>query len=628
MIFSKKKKVFLKTGALILIFSAFCFLCVREIKAEAEMKIRINELIPNPSGSDVENEYIELYNFGNKDVDVEGWILADADRENREKIGKTKKIKGIIKSGDFLEIKKSVSLNNDWDVIYFLDPDGKEIDKIKYEDIEDDFSYSFDGNEWKWTPFLTPGEKNEFEKEKEWGKDIIITEFLPNPSGEETEDEFIELYNNENKEVNLNGWILKDNGSEKGYLINTDLIVGSKKYLAIYRNNFDFSLNNSENEVIFLLDSKNTSIDSVEYKGCKEDVSWNFDGKKWRQSKFLTPGEENRLNNLPEIKLKIDKDIYENIYAEFEVEAKDKDKDKLKIVWDFGDGHKSYLEKTRHKYEKEGNYLASVKVSDGSEDALKNFKVAAKKYPHQEVKIVEIMPNPKGLDSEGEWIRVKNNSNKVVDLKGWSVATGATEKTLVNHPVYNSIKIEPGEERKIKREDSYFSLGNKQAYVELRYPDGKVAHSLKYKEKETIGDNSIFQKEKGKKWRWIVDNEQGTMNKEQLSENNEQLTMNNEQQVMNKDQLVADNKTQEIGGDDASSLRITQIPVEIEISLEMYQKLKENAGISEEFGEFSVRQENEKYFFTAKSISSEHYAKKFLEKLLQKINTFLNSLFI
>jgi hypothetical protein len=627
-----KKRVFLKTKTLIAILSVFLFLGAQKIKAEDEEKIRINELIPNPSGSDTENEYIELYNFGDKDVDVEGWILADADRKDKDKMGKTKKINGVIKGGDFLEIKNSVSLNNDWDTVFLTDSSGKELDRVDYNESIEGFSYSFDGEEWKWSSILTGGNKNEFDKEKEWGKKIIITEFLPNPSGDENKDEFIELYNDENKEVDLSGWTLKDDGSKKGYLIKTDLVIKSKKYIVIYRKDFDFALNNSGDENIFLIDPKNTIVDSAKYNGCKENVSYNFDGKKWRQSKFLTPGEENKFNNLPQVKIEVEDVAYQDIYADFEVKAKDKDKDELKITWDFGDGHKSYLEKTRHKYEKTGKYFASVKVFDGSEDVIKNFSVVVEKYPRMEMKIVEIMPNPEGLDSEGEWILVKNASKKTVNLKGWSVATGISEKKLVNHPIYNSIKIKPGETEKITRKDSYFSLGNKQAYIELRYPDGKVAYSLKYKEKDSIKDNSTFQKEKGKRWEWILQEVEGDDN-EQLSIIDEQWEADNNQQVVGADNQTAagDNITE---GENTNSIyagKTTQKPVEIEISPEIYKKLVELENenkASEIFGEFSIRQEEEKYFFTSKTAFSEHYAKKFLEELTQKINTFLNSLFI
>lgn len=584
-------------------------------------EIRINELVPNPDGNDNGNEYVELYNFSGKDIDLnEGWMLADADRKNKKELGNSEKIEGIIENNDYLEIKNSVFLNNDWDVIYLFDPNGKEVNKVEYEDIKDGFSYSFDGKNWKWTSFLTGGDENKFEKEKEYGKDVLITEFLPDSSGEESENEFIELYNNENKEVNLNGWTLKDSGSGKGYLIDIDLIIDSKKYLVIYRNDFDFALNNFGDEDIFLLDSRDTVIDSVKYNGCKENVSYSFDGKKWRQSRFLTPGAENMFNNLPEVKIEVEDVAYQDIYADFEVEAKDKDKNKLKFVWDFGDGHKSYLEKTRHKYEKIGKYFASVKVSDGSEDVVKNFTINVEKYPHREVKIVELMPNPEGLDSENEYIVVKNNSKHIVDLKGWSVATGISEKKLVNHPIYNSIKIKPGETKKITRKDSYFSLGNKQAYIQLRYPNGKVACSLKYKEKESIKDNSIFQKEKGKRWEWTI------------NETKEQV--NNETSEQNDSVNVIPDQVRDIDGsgeNDDYTGKTTQKPVEIEITPEVYQKLSKEIkrfNDNEMFSGFSVRQEDGRYFFVAKTADSEHYAKKFLRQLLEKINIILSKYFV
>lgn len=690
-----KKKVFLKTKTLIIILSVFLFLGAQKIKAEDDGLI-ITEIMFDPIKGGKKGDWFEIYNNSDRDIYIEKKYLKLSDGEIRNKEDENDKdndeyvCHGFkdsldINSGEYVIIvsnkeqfeenfcgekenckyegkiiEATFSLPNDEKKIKISFDKCKSWEaEISYENLENSekgWSIEWDGKgkEWEksWVYGGTPGEKKS--EPKEYSSKIKINEVFPNP--EKEEKEYVELYNFSEKDEDLSGWVLRDGSKTGKYIFPEKSIIKSENYFVVYKygkeiddneeNFFNFALNNSGEESVFLSDPNGKEVSKMEYSGSKRGISWNFDGKKWRQSGFLTPGEENKFNNIPEVKIEVEDVAYQDIYADFEVNAKDKDKDELKITWDFGDGHKSYLEKTRHKYEKTGKYFASLKVSDGSEDVVKNFSVVVKKYPRMEVKIVEIMPNPEGLDSEGEWILVKNASKKTVNLKGWSVATGISEKKLVNHPIYNPIKIKPGETKKITREDSYFSLGNKQAYIELRYPDEKVAYSLKYKEKESIKDNSIFQKEKGKRWEWIVEEVEDVGDDESV-QNVESVRDVEDVQSVLSDENVADRGVKEqsnsvnvipdlirdldeLGENDEYAGKITQRPVEIEISPEIYKKLVEFENenkASEFFGKFSIRQEGEKYFFTPKTTSSEHYAKKFLEELTQKINVFLGKIF-
>ncbi|MEK7598105.1 MAG: PKD domain-containing protein, partial [Patescibacteria group bacterium] len=222
----------------------------------------------------------------------------------------------------------------------------------------------------------------------------------------------------------------------------------------------------------------------------------------WRWSKFLTAGAENKFNNLPEVSKKKDKKIYVGIYADFSAKGSDKDGDKLKFTWDFGDGgSKSYKKETRHKFKKAGKYKVTLKVSDGSEDKIETFNVRVEKFPQSKVKIVSVSPNPTGKDSDVEYIVLQNKSKKKINLKDWSVATGS--KNLYNHPISEDIVIKPGKTITLTRTFSKFSLNNKKARVELRYPDGKVASKLAYdKKKKSVAEDEIYSKESGQ-WAWV-----------------------------------------------------------------------------------------------------------------------------
>jgi hypothetical protein len=132
----------------------------------------------------------------------------------------------------------------------------------------------------------------------------------------------------------------------------SDTKIKAESYFTIYRKDFKFALNNTA-ETLSLITPNEKVVNQVSFTtSAKENVSYNFEqtSGKWKWSKHLTPNSQNIFNNLPKIiKFKVAKKIYKNVYAEFKVKAIDIDNEKLRVRWDFGDGHKSYLWKTRQQ---------------------------------------------------------------------------------------------------------------------------------------------------------------------------------------------------------------------------------------------------------------------------------------
>jgi PKD repeat protein len=228
----------------------------------------------------------------------------------------------------------------------------------------------------------------------------------------------------------------------------------------------------------------------------KENYSWNFDGSKWRLSHFLTPDKENVFEKILTGKVEMDEVIYANMYANFEAKA---DSDTQKFTWDFGDGHKSYLQGTRHKYEKAGKYNASLKITGNGEDNLYDFTVNVEDYSAPKVKIISLVPNPKGKDS-GEYLIIQNKSNKKVNLLDWSIAAGW--KNLYNHPIRKDFILKKGQSKKLTKKFCAFTLNNTKTKIELRDPTGEVVQKLKYdRTKNKITDDETFELT-GKNWNW------------------------------------------------------------------------------------------------------------------------------
>ncbi len=400
----------------------------------------------------------------------------------------------------------SFSYKNSWGG----NDNGKTLEKKNYKD-------KYDSEQWQESYISggTPGEKSsEKPKPKTYSDKVIINEVLPNPSGEDDE-EYIELFNESGEDVNLSGWELRDSSKTGKYVFPEENKIKASSYLTIYKENLKFAINNSE-EKLYLFNPNGKEVDSVSFKeSAKDNISYNFDGKKWRWSKFLTPGEENKFNSLPQKSVKIQKKVYKNMLAEFESEASDGDNDELKFTWNFGDGHKSYKANTSHKYEKKGTYKVSLEIFDGSEKVVEEFNLVVGSFPSPKVKIKEVSANPKGKDTDkksGEYIVIQNKSKKEINLKGWSVATGW--ESLYNHPISEDFKIKPGKEKKLTRKYSNFTLNNKKTKIELRYPDGEIAHAVKYnKKKESVEDDETYKKtENGWEWEAVILNESGSSN--------------------------------------------------------------------------------------------------------------------
>ncbi|GBE16981.1 PKD domain protein [bacterium BMS3Abin15] len=576
--------------------------------------IRINELFPNPKKSpEKKYEFIELYNYGDEYINLDGWLIEDKARRNKNPV----KLSGTINPDDYIVFYSKIALNNSNEGVWLRDPNEDEIDYIAYSTTQEGYSYSFDGNSFLWTRYKTPGAENKFDEKKEYTNKIYLNEILPNPSGEEGEGEYIEIYNPTGENIGLANWTLRDASSTGKYVLPENTIVESKKYLVIYRKNFKFALNNSGEEKVYLIDPNGKTVSLATYSGSDEDASYNFNGKKWRWSRFLTPGEKNKFNNLPQVKIKIDKNVYKNVYADFEVKASDLDKDELKFVWDFGDNHRSYKQGTRHKYLKTGNYKASIKVSDGSEEVIGKFKVEVKKFPHQDIKIVGLSPNPSGKDSDFEWIDIKNESDGKVNLKSWSVATGW--KILYNHPIYEKLIIEAGEIERLTRDMCRFTLNNKRAKIELRYPDGEVAYDLEYDKKdESVKDDEIYEEIDGK-WKWTTaqNNAEPTL----ANAENTGDTKDTEEEII---KILDEFLGKQSLDPDKKDFKILLISFMGNIGL--LDSIINNQEIVS--GALAVKHDGLTYVFTRNNYLEEHYVIKFLKSLGFKINSLVNKIIL
>jgi competence ComEA-like helix-hairpin-helix protein len=95
--------------------------------------ILINEILPSPEGSDEENEWIELYNSNNFEVDLSGWKLKDTVGTSKIfTIPEGTKIAslGVIA---FWRPETKITLNNDGDGVVLIKPNGEIASSMSFE---------------------------------------------------------------------------------------------------------------------------------------------------------------------------------------------------------------------------------------------------------------------------------------------------------------------------------------------------------------------------------------------------------------------------------------------------------------------------------------------------------------
>ncbi len=124
--------------------------------------IFLSEILPSPEGSDTENEFIEIFNANNFEVDISGFKI-------RDRIGTVKTFaipeNTKILANSFLTFKSSqtkISLNNAGDGMELLDPLGKIIDSTDFSKSQPGQSWSKIENIWAWTAKPTPNQENIF----------------------------------------------------------------------------------------------------------------------------------------------------------------------------------------------------------------------------------------------------------------------------------------------------------------------------------------------------------------------------------------------------------------------------------------------------------------------------------
>lgn len=279
--------------------------------------VRINEVYPRPNTTS-NDEYVELYNSGDKAVNLLGWIVDDTPSGGSAPF--TFESRNIPARG-FVTIYKPEShltLNDSGDMVRLIQPNGFQLDSTNYSDASSGSTWARFDDGFKWTISPTPAKSNIFSeltmvdppaphyeeaedpvatpKSYEVGT-VIINEVYPNPK---IGDEFIELRNTGNVPLDLTDWKLQDEAG-RSYVIKSEAIqvqslLTPNSYVVINSNLSHIPLNNTGGEKLKLFDPSGKLISQMEYPDkAPVDAAYAWDGTNWWWTPTVTPGKENQL---------------------------------------------------------------------------------------------------------------------------------------------------------------------------------------------------------------------------------------------------------------------------------------------------------------------------------------------
>ncbi len=286
-------------------------------------KLVINEIMTSNKGVQIDDngdsyDWIEIYNGGNKDIDLTNYGLSDnANGEIKWLFPSV-----IIPKKSYLlvylvgENRKGLYANfllkqEGKEIITFKSSSGKVIDTVETVVLSSNYSMYRDSNgKWGITEEITPGYENNVVgrntylyayKEIRGNETLIISELLPSNEGNVMFDDklysYIELTNIGEECINLNEYYLTNDDKALYKWRLPEIELGPNTSYLIFTNKLDkdnnasFGLKNKNGKV--LLTSKYGIIDQVQYEDLTNGMAYIREDNKWLISTNISPGYRN-----------------------------------------------------------------------------------------------------------------------------------------------------------------------------------------------------------------------------------------------------------------------------------------------------------------------------------------------
>lgn len=294
----------------------------------SQKQILITEVQTGSSNSASE-EFIEIYNTTNQDIDISGWSVyyksatgtswgkkAVIDLETKIQAddfwvfaaniaGDTQLTSGLSQSGGNLQIRDTQGNVIDqfgWgggnaalNVAASEAEPGQSMYRL-YDFVSSTMANTeHNFNDFDITNIPTPGtfpaqEVAEEDLPVQNYPSLQLSELFPDPSSPQTDtaDEFIEIYNPNTFGVDLSGWKLRDEAGAE-FIIKSKSVEPNAR-LAIFITESKITLNNSGDSVQLIDPNGQVASESANYGTAEEGLSWSYIAGNWQWAVAPTPG--------------------------------------------------------------------------------------------------------------------------------------------------------------------------------------------------------------------------------------------------------------------------------------------------------------------------------------------------
>ena len=257
--------------------------------AEAHTKVYDGLIVINEI--ETSSDWVEITNIGTEEVDLTGWFITDDKSLERFEKGETTPLQGtgaILNSGDYIVLTKDENFNfglGKSDAVMLYDADQRLVDQYKYtSEAKGSWQRQEDGSFADAEP--TKGAENRIpESGHEEKETVAINEVNSAP------DDWVELINTGDEDVDLSGFELRDNSNDhrwkfregttlkSGELITvetgTDGLAYDEDKKEFMEGKFDIGFGSGDS--VRLYDAKGTLMDEYSWK---EHASYEGDDTK------------------------------------------------------------------------------------------------------------------------------------------------------------------------------------------------------------------------------------------------------------------------------------------------------------------------------------------------------------
>lgn len=497
----------------------------------------INELVMDPV--DGEKEWLELYNRGRQEIVIDDWYLELSS-------GARTKLKGSIglDAGNYLLITDlNGYLANGGGQVTLFSGKGDIIDQVAYGGFADGFALDnapaapdprslarirdgyktfVDQNDFAATFTKTPAKPNLI---SDHSGQIIksqtglycplrINEILPRPAGSE---EFLEIVNKTEEPVSSDGYNLHNSSGQSVYISGE---IEANDLAAYYWGKEFVCLDLGD--TIEMYNARLELCQVLTYPAAVAGRSWAWSAstQAFAWSTVPTPDAPNVIiwpNRPPVAHFSFSEAVAGRPVRFGTDDSFDPDDDLLDFYWDFGDGFSNVLPAPEHTFWQAGEYEVVLEVNDGELQSSSTRRVIVApgteplptpaKESKPTVTISEVMPNPAGSDSDGEWLELFNYGYEPVSLAGWSIddAEGGSRPFMIGDLI-----VEPRNYIVLEREETALAFNNTVDEVRLFDRSGRVVASTSY---SGVKEGLSWTKDESGDWQWSQSGSPGAENR-------------------------------------------------------------------------------------------------------------------